>query len=316
MRRSVALGLAGLLALGAWIGIGAAVTEPWRSQAEAQSPPIEIHATQDASFLPTERNKPIFILAIGSDARPGEKEEDRLADSIHLIGVNPKEGAGTILGFPRDSYVSIPGVGDRKINDALFNGGPELVVEAIQNLTGITIDYYLLTGFDGFKKLVSGIGGLKVEVPYPMNDSNSGAVFEAGVTSVDGAEALAFARNRYDTPQGDFSRSENHGILILSALKKLRTSFEKDPGVIFEWIAVGMSYVKTDLSFDQIFDLTLTALQIAPAKMANAVVPGGTANVGGASVVVLAENAGEIYEDLADDAILENVPPSANLAPD
>ena len=313
MRRPVALGLTLLLALGAWIGIGAARTEPYRAQ--AQTPAVEIHATQDAAFLPSERNKPIFILAIGSDARPDEAVDERLADSLHIVAVNPKMGAGSILGFPRDSYVSIPGVGERKINDSLFYGGPEKVVETIEQLTGVTIDYYLLTGFDGFKKLVTGVGGIRIDVPYPMNDSYSGANFDEGSVTVDGPEALAFARNRHDTPQGDFSRSENQGSIMVAALKELRKTFVKDPSVIFEWIAVGTAYLQTDLTFDQVFDLMLTALQVPPAKMTNAVVPGGTATIGGASVVILSDSADQIYADLADDGVLENPPPSANVSP-
>ncbi|MGH9005956.1 MAG: LCP family protein, partial [Acidimicrobiia bacterium] len=71
----------------------------------------------------------VFILAIGSDARPGQDMRKTNGDSIHLLAVDPRTGAGTVLGFPRDSWVQIPGRGTGKINSALAMGGPKLMAE-------------------------------------------------------------------------------------------------------------------------------------------------------------------------------------------
>jgi LCP family protein required for cell wall assembly len=266
---------------------------------------VEISRAQDAGFIPSTRgNRPIFILAIGSDARPDEQVDRRLADSIHVIGVNPRQGAASILGFPRDSYVPIPGFGEAKINDALYDGGPELVVETVEDLTGIQMDYWVLTSFQGMTSMVNGIGGLRIDIPYAMDDFYSGADFEPGEQVVDGRQALAFARNRHDTPDGDFSRSENHGRLLLAALGQLRSEFRKDPTTIFQWIAVGLQNVQTDLAFDEVFDLMLTAVGINPERVTNVVVPGGIGMAGEASVVILTEGAQAIFDDLADDGLL------------
>lgn len=302
MRRAVATVLAATVGLGVWIAVGAIRAEPYR--ASAQAPQVEIHRAQEASYLPAATNKPLFILALGSDARPGERVERRLADSIHVIAINPKDGAGTVLGFPRDSLADIPGVGQRKINDALFYGGPDLVVESVQNLTGIRIDYYLLTSFKGLAAMVNGIGGVRVDIPYAMADEASGAFFDEGRRKLSGSQALAFARNRKDTPDGDFSRSLNQGTLLLSALEKLRSRYTDDPAAIFEWIAVGLRHVKTDLSFGEVFDLMLTAVQLDPDKVRNLVAPGGIGESGGASVVVLTDEAHAIFADVKDDAIV------------
>lgn len=303
MRRHVAFGLAVLVGLSAWLAVGAIVTDPYR--ARAQTPAVEISRAQDARFIPSARgNRPIFILAIGSDARPDEQVDRRLADSIHVIGVNPRQGAASILGFPRDSYVPIPGFGEAKINDALYNGGPELVVETVEDLTGIQMDYWVLTSFQGMTSMVNGIGGLRIDIPYAMDDFYSGADFEPGEQVVDGRQALAFARNRHDTPDGDFSRSENHGRLLLAALGQLRSEFRKDPTTIFQWIAVGLQNVQTDLAFDEVFDLMLTAVGINPERVTNVVVPGGIGMAGEASVVILTDGAQAIFDDLADDGLL------------
>jgi LCP family protein required for cell wall assembly len=293
--------VAGLLG---WVVIGALRAEPPAAEAQ-DAPAVEIHRVQRAGFLPrATAGDPLVILALGSDARPDEEVNRRLADSIHLISVNPALDGATILGFPRDSYVEIPGVGTAKINDSMFYGGPELVVETIQQITGITVDYYLLTSFEGIKEMVDQLGGLEVEVPYAMNDPYSGAVLDAGLQTLDGKQTLAFSRNRHDTPNGDFSRSENQGLVLLSALRQLTSEFEADPTALFRWIAVGMRNIQTDLTVEEILDLGLTAVQLDPETVTNLVAPGSIGMAGDASVVFLGSEADAIYADMKDDGLV------------
>jgi LCP family protein required for cell wall assembly len=273
----------------------------------AQTPAIEIGRTQKASYLaPVRGRDPLVVLALGSDARPGVcmPVERCLADSIHLITVNRSEEAATILGFPRDSYVNIPGFGQGRINEALFDGGPRLVVQTVQQLTGIPIDYYLLTSFEGLPRMVKEIGGLEVDVPYPMSDESSGAVFDAGPQVMEGQEVLAFSRNLKDTPMGDFSRSENQGLVFLAALEQLRSEFRKTPAVLFSWIVSGAQNMQMDLTFPELFDLAVTAVTVDPANVDNVVVPGGVGTAGTASIVVISDEAEGIYRDLEDDGLI------------
>lgn len=306
MKRVVALG-AVLAGLAAWI----AISWPTVERGTAAAPAVQIERAQDAEFVPSSTSgKPIFILAIGSDARPGVcmPVPRCLADSIHIIGVNPKKGAATILGFPRDSYVPIPGVGTRKINEALHSGGPELVVGTVEGVTGIRMDYWMLTSFRDLKGMVDSVGGVRVDVPYPMNDPFSGSNFSPGPARLDGAGALAFSRDRHSTPDGDFSRSENQGLLMGSALQQFSASFAKDPVTLFTWIAAGVRHVETNLSFEEVFDLALTALRVNPRRITNLVVPGSISMAGAASVVQLSSGASAIYGDLADDGIVAGGP--------
>ena len=85
------------------------------------SPYGEAIAFTSSTEVPTNL---VWILAIGSDARPGGDLRKSNGDSIHLIGVDPQTGVGTVVGFPRDSWVKIPGHGTGKINSALAMGGP------------------------------------------------------------------------------------------------------------------------------------------------------------------------------------------------
>jgi LCP family protein required for cell wall assembly len=147
-----------------------------------------------------------FMLVIGSDARPGEDIRRTNGDSIHLIAVNPRTFEGTIVGFPRDAWVEIPGRGTGKMNSALAMGGPSLMVDTVRRLTGLPIQYYALTGFKGLESLVDDLGGVNVMVNQRMSDRFSGAFFEQGWHKFNGAQALAFTRNRHDTANGDFGR--------------------------------------------------------------------------------------------------------------
>jgi LCP family protein required for cell wall assembly len=251
---------------------------------------------------PLPSDEPIFILAIGSDARPRGSLTRSLADSIHIIAFNPKTDVASILGIPRDSYVSIPGSGSQKINASLFRGGPELVVETVERLSGIRMDAYMLVGFEGFRRMVSEIGGIEIVIPEAMSDAASGAHFRPGRTRLDGPEALAFSRNRHDVRGGDFGRSLNQGKLMIAALQELRADVRKDPVSAFVWILTAAKYLRTDLTLPEMVDLAFAALGVD--KVKNQVVSGSGGFVGGASVVRLGSSAQAMFRDLARDGTL------------
>lgn len=266
---------------------------------------LEIRSAHGASYVPAlAGRRPLFILALGSDARSGQRIAGQRADSIHLVGIDVRRRRATILGFPRDSWVRIPGHGTTKINTALALGGPKLVVRTIESMTGIRIDFWVLTSFDGLIRMVNGIGGLRVYVPRRMHDRYSGANFRKGVNRFTGRQALAFARDRHDVPGGDFGRSANHGKLMLAALAKLHRVFDDDPGKIFHWIVVGWRNVRTDLSLNTILDLAFTATSIPAKNVRNLVVPGRTGSAGGASVVFISSSARGIYADMRKDGVV------------
>lgn len=302
-------------ALTGWIAVGVGRGPGTHAQVQTEDLGHEIASSLFPGFP---SNKPFFVLAIGSDARPGvcEPVEGCLSDSLHLIGINPKEHSASIVGIPRDSYVNIPGVGSRKINESLYNGGPELVVQTVEELSGVTIDHWFLTSFEGFRHLIEEIGGIEVEIPYAMTDEHSGASFAPGPAVLDGPQALAFARNRHDTPNGDFSRTENQGRLILAALTQLRQQVRRDPTSLFTYLIAGAKYVQTELSMADLFDLALAALAINPENVTNVPLPGGIGVAGGASIVTLGSEADALFADLADDGLLESGVQEEELPPD
>jgi LCP family protein required for cell wall assembly len=311
LRRRAAFALA---ALCVWIAGGALGASGGAHGVEA-TPALQIGRAPGATHLPSLNGaRPIFILVLGSDARPGEEVRRARSDSIHLVALNPRKGQGTILGFPRDSYVSIPGRGSARINTAMVLGGPELTVQTVESITGIQIDYYALTSFRGLADMINAVDGVVVDIPYPMSDFYSGADFEAGPQRLDGRQALAFSRNRKDTPNGDFSRSENQGRLFVAALQQFQEEFQERPSRLLTWLGAGLRNMETDVPMDELLALAFTATRIPPSRMRNLVVPGGIGQAGAASIVIISSAAQAIYADMRDDGIVG--PPAPPLRGD
>ena len=263
---------------------------------------VEAGEAAFAPGLPT--SGPLFILVIGSDARPGQLVGRTRADSIHIVGVDPRSGRGTVFGIPRDSWVPIPGWGTDKINAALVRGGPELLVDTVERVSGVRIDGYVLTGFRGFEGMVDAIGGIRVHIPYPIRDVLAEARFERGPRLLNGANALAFSRARHDVPRGDFSRSFNQGTVLVAALATLREQAGRSPAALAPWVAAGARILRTNLALDDLFELALAATTFDPSRIRNGVASGHTGTIAGKSVVVLDAGAHAAFRDLARDGVL------------
>jgi LCP family protein required for cell wall assembly len=139
------------------------------------------------------------VVFLGSDARAGEASR---SDTI----VVTKAGSG-MLAVPRDTLVDIPGVGEDKINAAFANGGPELTVETLENLTGVRMNDYVIVHFDGVEEIVDALGGITLEVDKPVRVGIDGrrVYIPAGTQTLDGMQALAYVRYR-GGPTADIGR--------------------------------------------------------------------------------------------------------------
>ena len=260
---------------------------------------------RDARFAPGPAGTgPLFVLVLGSDARPGQVVTGTRADSIHIVSVNPRLDRGAIVGIPRDSYVSIPGHGMSKINAALAFGGPELMVRTVEQLAHVRIDAYLLTGFDGFRRTVDAIGGVDVRVPYRMDDPASGAHFRPGRTHLNGREALSFSRDRHDVPGGDLGRSMNQGRVILGTLQRLRSEFAKDPARLASWLVAATRFVRTDLTLSEMTELLLASSTFEPGRIRSAVAWGSGGSANGQSIVRLGSRAFSLFRDISHDGVI------------
>ena len=262
---------------------------------------FQIHRVDEARFPPPP-DRPLFVLLVGHDARPGETAAR--GDALHLVGVNPAARQATILNIPRDTYVPVPGRGTDKINSAHLFGGPELQAAAVSQLVGVEVPFVVSTGFEGFSAMVDELGGVQVDVPVPMADANSGAFFEPGPNHMDGAAALAFSRNR-GIPGGDLRRTEHQGLLILAALAKLRGE-QPDPLKTFRWLAVLLRHARVDgAGLGDLYRLGRLALSIDVANVKAVTLPGSAGRAGNQSVVFVGPGADALFADFRDDAILQ-----------
>jgi LCP family protein required for cell wall assembly len=239
---------------------------------------------------------PRLIAVVGSDARTGQPVDTTRADSIHFVTLDGS-GSGAVVGLPRDSYVPIPGYGTRKITGSLSLGGPELMMETFRNLTALPLEGYVLTGFAGFQGLVEILGGVEVEVPFPINDVKAKAALSAGLQLLNGFDALAFARARKTVPGGDFTRSEHQGEILIAAAQGVRGM---GPLAIPGLLQAAEPQLMTDLSPEQLLTFSVLATKSNLDEMPNIVAPGSAGRAGSASVVYLADAAFGIFADLAD----------------
>ncbi|MDP8958669.1 MAG: LCP family protein [Actinomycetota bacterium] len=246
---------------------------------------------------------PRMILAIGSDARPGQDPPSSRSDSLHILTSVLPSGRGAIVGIPRDSWVEAPSGGSTKITNIMAAGGPEATLQTVGSLSGLPLEGYLLTGFAGFVDLVNDFGGIDVEIPFAMSDPSSGASFNPGEQYLHGWNALAFARNRH-LPGGDFTRSLHQGIIIEAVLDKARSQ-----GIAHlpAHLATLTTHATTNLGPEALLTLAAGAYELKPEAVENVVVPGSVGTVGSASVVFIGDGADQVFADLAD-GVLESQP--------
>ncbi len=262
---------------------------------------LEIIKVDEGRFKPVP-GKPVFVLVMGHDARPGDTQSR--GDALHVIGINPAAGQATILNIPRDTWTNIPGRGMDKINTGNYYGGPLLQARAVSALVGVDIPIVLSTGFQGLADMVDELGGVNVNVPVPMNDRASGAVFPAGTVRMDGGAALAFARNR-NLSGGDFTRTHDQGILILAGLAKLRAS-QPTAANTLKWLSVLARHTAFDgIGLGELYRLGRLALSIDPANVRNVTMPGTTGSAANQAVVFVGSSAPALFADFRDDAVLQ-----------
>jgi polyisoprenyl-teichoic acid--peptidoglycan teichoic acid transferase len=297
-RRRRALAVVGALTLVTALATGAALVASPHDVASAQST-VTIQRAHSGEGAPSFKGR-ITFLVIGSDSgapkhgRGGSAAGGR-SDSIHLIVLDPAKRKGISIGFPRDSYVPIPGHGTDKINASMSSGGPSLLVRTIEQLTGIRVDYYVLTSFDGLVDIVDKVGGVTVGVDQNLVDRFSGANFRKGTQRLNGGQALAYSRARHGTPQGDLTRSKHQGQVLLAGLATFQKQVAKDPTQVMRWLAILNQEVQTDIPFTELVRLALFATEVPPGQINNVVAPGTPGSAGAASVVRLQSGAFALF---------------------
>lgn len=192
-------------------------------------------------------HEPRNYLVIGSDSRanvdpndpdagailgPGAPDGKR-SDTILVLRVDPDAGTVKMLSFPRDLWIPMADTGENDRINSAYGRGRQVLVDTIRRDFGIEINNYIEVDFEGFKGLVSAIGGVPVYFDTPMRDTHTGLDIEqTGCINLDPDQALAFARSRYlefkdkrgrwaADPSGDLGRITRQQVFVRKAMHKV-----------------------------------------------------------------------------------------------
>jgi LCP family protein required for cell wall assembly len=249
----------------------------------------------------------VWILAVGTDARPGEDMTHVRGDALQLVGMDTRTGAATAIGVPRDSWVNIAGHGYDKINASLYYGGPQLLGQTVGDLIGIQPDYVFLTRFKFFQAMIKDIGGIEVDNPVAFDDTYlKPQGFPKGRIHLGGYDAMAFSRIRHNLLRGDFDRSANQQRVLRGIQAKVHARAAV-PGFIERGVLSVMAHLYTNLPPAELFRLAQAMAQVDPTKVTSCVVQGGIGNIGGASVVLpYVDMARRLGNEARNDATIEH----------
>lgn len=215
-------------------------------------------------------SNPTIVLLLGSDhANRADRATARRADSILLVRTDPKRGRIFYLSIPRDLLVTLPGVGEAKINAAYQVGGAPLAIRAVRTFTSLPINHVAVVDFDNFEQLIDAVGGVDVDVPAPIVSKPfecpftparcarwKGWRFGKGKQHMDGRRALVYSRirvNQLDPRESDITRGERQQ-QVMDALAGKLTS----PGTLMRLPTLGedlMRPLATDLTAWQFVQL-------------------------------------------------------------
>ncbi|MDX9850145.1 MAG: LCP family protein [Anaerolineaceae bacterium] len=188
------------------------------------------------------------VLILGVDRTPEGTFVGR-TDTMMLLSVIPLKPDVNLLSIPRDLWVNIPNYGENRINTAhffaeanLMGTGPDAAMQTVRENFGVSVRYYVRFNFDGFKDIVNAMGGITIEIPEPMSG------FEPGTYTLDGEQALAFARDRQSSD--DFFRMQRGQMVLRAAVKQMLNplSWPRIP----QTIATGLRAVDTNVPFFEI----------------------------------------------------------------
>lgn len=250
----------------------------------------------------------LWVLVLGSDARPGTPVAEGRTDAIQLVGLNWRRRSAVSIGIPRDSWVELtgPDPGFDRINAALADGGTEVAARAVADLVGITPDLVLVTGFQGFEDMVEAVGEVEVDSPVAFPANEHDLVVRRGANRFSADEALSFARIRRGLSGDDLARSANHQRLMLGVLQQLRTQ-EDDEGFMEAATLAALGGLETDLGPVELYRFAQAVTGIDPSRTLGCVI-GGTPFTTDAGASVLrpdVQQARALGEDARDDALLQ-----------
>ncbi len=201
---------------------------------------------------------------MGSDQRTGKGNkgygnfEGARSDTTMLVHVYPDRESAVVLSIPRDTVTDLPsckspdgqtlGPIRERFNTAFDRGGPGCTVKAVEQLTGLRVDHFVVLDFNGFKKTIDALGGVEVCLTRPLQDRQSGVDLPAGRTRVTGEEALGFVRVRHNIGDGsDIGRINRQQLFLSSLIQEVSSSgLLTDPLRVWRVLSESSKSIATD----------------------------------------------------------------------
>jgi LCP family protein required for cell wall assembly len=144
------------------------------------------------------------------------------SDTLMLVHLGDDEHSASTLSLPRDSWVAVPGHGTAKINAAFSWGGPPLLIQTVEQLTGTRVDHFGVVDWHGFRALTDAVGGVPVTIAHDTYDPEQNRRFTAGTHVLDGEQALAYVRQRHGLPGGELDRIKRQQQFLRSLVGRIR----------------------------------------------------------------------------------------------
>jgi LCP family protein required for cell wall assembly len=255
---------------------------------------------------------PINYLLVGADDATGSNGPETngrqdisgaRTDTIMVLRLDPKDTTARLLSFPRDLWVPIAGSDAKARINSAFEGtdGATRLIDTIKQNFGIPIDHYVQVNFASFKKLVDSVDGVPIYFPEPVRAVSSGLnIPTPGCWTLDGTQALAFARARKDyevfrdgdwqiDPSGDLGRINRQQYFIQVSLKRAIAKGVRNPATLRSLINIGVQSVgiDRDLRPSDVVDLGQRFRNFNPQNLKKYTLPVDDAVRGGADVLEL-----------------------------
>ena len=236
------------------------------------------------------------ILLVGDDSRPANASKAELAqlgtgqdgggvntDTMMVLHIPANGAKSTVISFPRDSWIEIPGHGMNKLNAAFElgsqngggdTGGARLLISMIQSLTGLTIDHFVRVSLIGFYDIAQVLGPIKVCLKTAARDSYSAIDLPAGISYLNASQALSFVRQRHNLPGGDLDREVRQQYFLAAAFGKVATAGTLlNPFKLESLLSAVSSSLETDLSGTQLLTFAEQFQNLSAGNMTYSTIP-------------------------------------------
>ncbi|WP_369259926.1 LCP family protein [Streptomyces sp. R35] len=240
------------------------------------------------------------VLLVGTDGRDKITEAERrtyrlggapchCTDTIMIVHISEDRGRASIVSLPRDSYAETPAhidetTGERhgphpvKLNAAYAEGGPNLTVRTVENMTHVKIDHYLEVDFTSFMKTVDALGGVRICTAQPLKDSYTGLDMAAGTHDLNGGEALQYVRSRHADGSSDLGRMQRQQRFLAALVSQATSSgVLMNPMRFRDATRAVLGSVRADKGFgtDELLDLGRAMRNFSPSSSEFTTVPIG-----------------------------------------